>query len=150
MNTRIKMNNDWVFPCEAKNIDNGAIVKFLSASYALVLYSGHSMLERGCYIYGLDLEDFEPLQRNKRIEEWEEIDYPVWTRDLYGNVVKIISFQLNADDVNSDKYAKYSVEYSYLNSSSNETIIFNTMHDAYDWLNTLTILPKGTEIKITI
>lgn len=131
----------WNFPCKGICKEDNLIVGFSSYRIGVVLNIGKC---DGFSLYDFSkdwkMNDFEPLEeQEKQPIDWDKPEFSIWAQDKDGEVVKINL--IDNCDVHYFGIANDKMVYS--------TRGFPSIIGRDQWLNSLEILPKGTEIKIT-
>lgn len=139
------VKNKWKFPCLGK-LDSGTIVYFSCWGIGVVVESegdfkiGHSDLLWGMDKFTpIDINGFELNKLNPI--DWDNITLPILAKSLIGNIILIYKIhEKRIDYLNIDgDYVRFTIEKT-----------FCCMSDRDEWLRSLEIFPKGTEIKIII
>ena len=142
----------WTFPCKGISKDGGVIVGFNSRGKGTVLETKNE--EYPLYEFREDwvMTLFELVVENQPIDWNDPKNFPIVAGEK-DDIIIIHELVLpEAEDREDDK--KCYVFISYLNS---KTLItrsvwktFNLLEERIEWLNSLKIFPKGSEIKITL
>ena len=146
---------EWKFPCKGICKEDNLIVGFSSYRIGVVLNIGQC---DGFSLYDFSkdwkMNDFEPIEeQEKQPIDWNDPNnFPIIAEEK-DDIIIIHELVLpEAEDREDDEKCYFFI--SYLNS---KTLItrsvwktFNLLEERIEWLNSLKIFPKGSEIKITL
>lgn len=142
----------WTFPCKGISKDGGVIVGFNSRGKGTVLETKNE--EYPLYEFREDwvMTLFELVVENQPIDWNDPKNFPIVAGEK-DDIIIIHELVLpEAEDREDDEKCYFFI--SYLNS---KTLItrsvwktFNLLEERIEWLNSLKIFPKGSEIKITL
>ena len=136
----------WNFPCKGKYIGTDLVVGFSESGIGVVLNSGRS---RGRYLYEFSrywsMNQFEPIVEKEKGNnyDWSNPKFPILVKGMGEEVFTIDGF--DAVD-NSVSVTTFNLNHNYI---CGEREKFSSEEERNEWLKSLEILPKGTEIKIT-
>ena len=141
----IEPKGEWDFPCKGVRKIDDAIVLFERDSEGVVLESND---KKELYYYSKfwDMDCFEPIaEQNYEKIDLNKTELPVWVKDKNREILFIDNYSIN-----NEMRVMY---YTYIHSNDKiiqDAMVFGDISEIDEWLNSLEILPKGTEIKITI
>ena len=137
----IKPKVEWSFPCKGRYIGTDLVVGFSESGIGVVLDTGRS---RGRYLYEFSrywsMNQFEPIKEENQQVDWDKVELPVWVENEDKEIL-----QINLID-------KYEIRYYTVEKGGITHAIrgFSSTISRDEWLNSLEILPKNTEVRISI
>lgn len=133
----------WNFPCKGKRKSDGMIVGFKDFGEGTVL---ESEAKSSLFNYSKywDMSEFEPIVEKGNNPDWGNPKFPILAKITDGEVLMIKGL---GDIDNSVNLTAFNTQ--YLDICDNRAS-FESKEKRAEWLQSLEILPKGTEIKITI
>ena len=135
----------WKFPCKGINKVTNLIVGFSKDKEGVVLNVGNSTYNT-LYEYSefWIMNDFEPLEEEKQPLDWHKIEYPIWARDKERIII--------ITDISDDDPYPVVCHASIYNNGKVDLLTqsFDSILERNEWLNSLEILPKGTQIEIIL
>ena len=133
----------WNFPCKGICEVNGLIIGFTKEGTGCVLDKG----ETNCDLYTsqmyLDMDKFTPIKEKGNNYDWSNPKFPILAKITDGEVFMIKGFDSKDNSVN---LTAFNTQYLII---CDNLASFESKEKRNEWLKSLEILPKGTEIKIT-
>ena len=143
----IKPKVEWSFPCKGRYIGTDLVVGFSESGIGVVLNTGRS---RGRYLYEFSrywsMNQFEPIVEKEKGNnyDWGNPTFPILVKDKGENIFTIDIFDEENDSVEVTMFICSGVVHYWCE----DRVRFDSKEDRNEWLKSLEILPKGTEIKI--
>lgn len=146
--TKLK-TNQWKFPCKGISKTDNTVISFSSYGTGTVLDIGQSYYKLYYVSNTWNMDNFQPIEEEKQpIEDteltqevdWDKIELPVWVENKDKEIL-----QINLID-------KYEIHYYTVEKGGITHAIrgFSSTISRDEWLNNLKILPKNTEVRISI
>ena len=133
---------EWNHPCKGIHQGSGLVVGFTEEGTGCVLEQGKTNYELYSYEEFWDMDKFTPIKEKGNNYDWSNPKFPILAKTVDGEVFMIKGFD-NKD--NSVNLTAFNTQYLLICDRA----LFESKEKREEWLKSLEILPKGTEIKIT-
>ena len=133
----------WNYPCKGIHQGSGLVVGFTEEGAGCVLEQGKTNYELYSYEEFWDMDVFTPIKEKGNNLDWNNTKFPILVKGIGRDIFTIDGF----DEVdNSVSVTTFNLNHNYI---CEEREKFSSEKERNEWLKSLEILPKGTEIKIT-
>lgn len=133
----------WNFPCKGICEVNGLIIGFTKEGCGCVLEKGQTNYKLYSFDKYWDMRTFTPIKEKGNNYDWSNPKFPILVKGMGEEVFTIYGF----DEVdNSVSITTFNLNHNYI---CEEREKFSSEEERNEWLKSLEILPKATEIKIT-
>ena len=134
---------EWNYPCKGICEVNGLVIGFTKEDVGCVLDKGKTNCDLYTSQMYLDMDKFTPIKEKGNNYDWSNPKFPILVKGIGEEVFTIDGF----DEVdNSVSVTTFNLNHNYI---CEEREKFSSEKERNEWLKSLEILPKGTEIKIT-
>lgn len=137
---------EWNFPCKGIGNKTDLVVGFDRYGSGCVLEKGQTNYNLYLYSEFWAMDTFTPLKEEKangNNYDWSNAKFPILVKGMGEDIFTIDGF----DEVdNSVSITTFNLNHNYI---CEEREKFSSEEERNEWLKSLEILPKGTEIKIT-
>lgn len=136
----------WNFPCKGICEVNGLIIGFTKEGSGCVLDKGVTNCDLYTSQMYLDMDKFTPIKEKGNNYDWNNAEFPILVKGIGEDIFTIYGF----DEVDNSVYITTFSFSGKIHYWCEDIAKFPSEKDRNKWLKSLEILPKGTEIKITI
>ena len=133
----------WNFPCKGICEINGLTIGFTKEGVGCVLDKGKTNCDLYTSQMYLDMDKFTPIKEKGNNYDWSNPKFPILAKIEEDEIFMIEG----AEGVNDLLLlTTFNHKHHFI---CQDTTAFESKEDMTEWLKSLEILPKGTEIKIT-
>lgn len=132
----------WNFPCKGVGNATGLVVGFTEKGCGCVLEKGQTNYNLYAYEECWNMNSFTPIKEKGNNYDWSNPKFPILAKITDGEVFMIKGFDSKDNSVN---LTAFNTQYLLICDRAS----FESKEKRNEWLKSLEILPKGTEIKIT-
>ena len=136
---------EWNYPCKGIHQGSGLVVGFTEEGAGCVLEQGKTNYELYSYGEFWDMDTFTPIEEKGNNYDWNNPRFPILVKGVGEDIFTIDGFDEVDNSVSITAFS-CSGEVHYW---CEEIEKFSSEKERNEWLKSLEILPKGTEIKIT-
>ena len=135
----------WDYPCKGICEVNGLVIGFTKEGVGCVLDKGKTNCDLYTSQMYLDMDKFAPIKEKGNNYDWNNPKFPILAKGIGEDIFTIDGFDEVDNSVLITTFS-FSGKVHYWCEDREK---FESKEDMNEWLKSLEILPKGTEIKIT-
>ena len=136
---------EWNYPCKGIHQGSGLVVGFTEEGAGCVLEQGKTNYELYSYEEFWDMDTFTPIKEKGNNYDWSNPKFPILVKGVGEDIFTIDGFDEVDNSVSITTFSFSGVVYYWCEDREK----FSSEKGRNEWLKSLEILPKGTEIKIT-